>query len=121
LMVCHGRLATKDRLCKFGGTTDGKCCFCSKDESLNHLFFGCSSLKIIWHKVLSWMRFDHAPLELRWITRGSKGNGWKTLLLKSVVVETIYTLWKYRNDVCFGNRVHNTNIEEDIINTIYSL
>jgi hypothetical protein len=53
LMACHGKLATKDRLCKFGVTTDGKCCFCRKDESLNHLFFGCSSLKIIWHKVLS--------------------------------------------------------------------
>jgi hypothetical protein len=56
--------------------------------------------------------------ELCWITRGSKGKGWRAQLLKSVAAETIYTLWNYRNDFCFGNRVHNTNIEETIINTI---
>jgi hypothetical protein len=50
--------------------------------------------------------------------RHSKGKGWKAHLLKSVAAEAIYTIWKYRNDVCFDNRVHNTNIDEDIVNTI---
>jgi hypothetical protein len=79
-------------------------------------------MKIIWHKVLQWMNFDHSPLEwdeeLRWITRSSKGKGWKALLLKCAAAETIYALWKYRNDVCFGNGVNNTKIEDDIVNTI---
>jgi hypothetical protein len=79
-------------------------------------------MKIIWQKVLQWMNFDHIPLEwdeeLRWITRSSKGKGWKALLLKCAAAETIYTLWKYRNDVCFGNGVNNTKIEDDIVNTI---
>jgi hypothetical protein len=43
---------------------------------------------------------------------------WKAQLLKSATAETIYTIWNYRNDVCFGNKVYNTNIDEDIINTI---
>jgi hypothetical protein len=49
----------------------------------------------------------------------AKGKGWKARLLKSAAAaEAIYTIWKYRNDVCFGDQVHNTNIEDDIINTI---
>jgi hypothetical protein len=89
---------------------------------MNHLFFGCPDLKLIWHSVLSWIQIAHAHMEwneeLCWITRGSKGKGWRAQLLKSVAAETIYTLWNYMNDFCFGNRVHNTNIEETIINTI---
>jgi hypothetical protein len=56
--------------------------------------------------------------ELRWITSFSKGKGWKAQLLKSAAAETIYTLWNYMNDVCFGNKIYNTHIDEDIINTI---
>jgi hypothetical protein len=67
-------------------------------------------------------QLDHIPKEwgdeLCWITQQSKGRGWKAQLLKSVAAEAVYTIWKYRNDVCFGTHVHNTNIEDDIINTI---
>jgi hypothetical protein len=56
--------------------------------------------------------------ELRWITRLSKGKGWKAQLLKSAAAETIYTFWNYRNDVCFGTRIYNTKIDIEIINTI---
>jgi hypothetical protein len=34
-LVCHGRLATKGRLSKFGVTVDVKCCFCAKEEYLS--------------------------------------------------------------------------------------
>jgi hypothetical protein len=47
----------------FGITVDDKCCFCPREESLNHLFFGCTSLRNIWCKVLNWLQFDHVPLE----------------------------------------------------------
>jgi hypothetical protein len=121
-MACHGRLATKDRLNRFGVTIDDKCCFCPKEESLNHLFFGCIGLRNIWWKVLNWLQIDHVPLEwgeeLGWLIRHSKGKGWKAQLLKSAAAEAVYTLWNYRNDTCFGNRTHNTNIDEVIVNTI---
>jgi hypothetical protein len=121
-LACHGRLPTKDRLHKFGVSVDVKCCFCTKEETINHLFFGCLDFKLIWHKVLLWMQIAHAPLEwneeLAWLTRGCKGKGWKAQLLKGAATETIYTLWNYRNEFCFGDRVHNTKIEEQIINTI---
>ncbi|MCI25261.1 hypothetical protein A2U01_0046451, partial [Trifolium medium] len=78
------------------------------EENINHLFFVCTELKLIWQKVLRWLKIDHVPMdwtaELRWITRHSKGKGWKAQLLKSAAAETVYALWKYRNDVCFGNK-----------------
>jgi hypothetical protein len=121
-LACHGRLATKDRLGKFGVTVDVKCCFCPRDKTLDHLFYACPVLRTVWCKVLRWLQLDHSPKqwhdELRWITQHSKGKGWKAQLLKSAAAEAVYTLWKYRNDVCFGADVHNTNIEDDIINTI---
>jgi hypothetical protein len=121
-LACHGRLPTKDRLRKFGVSVDVTCCFCTKEETLNHLFFGCHDFKLIWHKVLLWMQIAHAPLywneELLWLARVCRGKGWQAQLLKGAAAETIYTLWNYRNEFCFGNRVHNTNIEEHIINTI---
>jgi hypothetical protein len=64
-------------------------------ENINDLFFGCIELKSIWQKVLRWLKVDHVPMEwneeLRWITRFSKGKGWKAQLLKSAAAETIYT------------------------------
>jgi hypothetical protein len=52
------------------------------------------------------------------IPQHSKGRGWKAQLLKSAAAEAIYNIWKYRNDICFGNQIHNTNIEDGIINII---
>jgi hypothetical protein len=62
-LACHCRLPTKDRLQKFGVFVDQKCCFCHKEENINHLFFGCTELKSIWQKVLGWLQVDHVPME----------------------------------------------------------
>lgn len=35
---CHARFATKDRLQKMGILTDGICCFCDGQESMEHMF-----------------------------------------------------------------------------------
>lgn len=32
--------------------------------------------------------------------------------------ETVYSIWKYRNDECFGNNVDNTMIGEKIIDIL---
>jgi hypothetical protein len=54
-LACHGRLATKDRLRKFGVNVEATCCFCNHEESIDHLFFGCNSMRVIWQRVLHWM------------------------------------------------------------------
>ena len=60
----HGRLATADRLIRFGMKVDKKC-FCREQETAIHLFFHCSVAKTVW----AWMsplhrnrcRFDRLP------------------------------------------------------------
>jgi hypothetical protein len=78
-MACHCRLATKDRLQKFGVVVVLKCCFCHNEESISHFFFRCTELGIIWQQVLRWLKVDHVPMEwyeeLRWITTVSNGKG----------------------------------------------
>lgn len=47
-----------------------------------------------------------------------KGKGSRAVIMKLVVVETIYGIWKYHNEVTFGKDVNNTNIHERIIDVI---
>lgn len=50
-MACHDRLAMKTCLFNFGMRNDVQCCFCSKPETVQHLFFGCEELKVVWQSV----------------------------------------------------------------------
>lgn len=38
-LACHERLATKERMFRFGFTDFEKCYFCNKQETLSHMFF----------------------------------------------------------------------------------
>lgn len=119
---CSGWLATKDHMCKFGLVADMKCIFCPNLESHNHLFFDCNVTKEIWSGVLNWLQVCHSPsewhAELSWITQHCKGKGWRAALLKCAITETIYYIWKHRNDKIFGKDVNNRNIYDVIIDTI---
>ncbi|KHN21002.1 hypothetical protein glysoja_009310, partial [Glycine soja] len=100
-LACHGRLATKNRLKKFGMIEDSKCCFCPAEESINHLFYGCPELKIIWTKVLDWVQIKRVPREwndeLEWLISSTKGKGKRHAILKLAAAETLYGIWRYRN------------------------
>ncbi|XP_058742641.1 uncharacterized protein LOC131615169 [Vicia villosa] len=92
------------------------------DESLDHLFFYCPTLRHIWLEVLDWIQMKHIPgdwkHELEWLIKTSKGKSNKTAVLKLAITETIYELWSYRNDKSFGNSVNNKSIRKKIIDTI---
>ena len=70
-LACHHKLATKERLVRFGFITDSKCCFCSSIEDINHILFECSGLRQFWIDVLNWINVSHTPKnwneELPWI------------------------------------------------------
>ncbi|CAK8543474.1 unnamed protein product [Lathyrus sativus] len=123
--ACHGKLATKDRLKQFGMIEDSSCNLChSGEEMMNHLFFCCQETRHIWKEVLKWFNIYHEPqpwdAELVWITNITKGKGWKVDVLKMLVAETIYNIWRYRNSKTFGNIVDNTTMDTKIIdNVIY--
>lgn len=48
----------------------------------------------------------------------NKGIGNITTLLKLVATESNYKIWQYRNDISFGNDVHDNKIEDRIIDMI---
>ncbi|XP_058775814.1 uncharacterized protein LOC131650101 [Vicia villosa] len=121
-MLCHEKLATKDRLRRFKLITDSICSICKEDdESIAHLFFECRDNKDVWCQVLKWIDYAHRPLpwkeELKWITKEATKKGWKTSLLKLAFSETVYGLWYRRNNIVFAKGTH-TNIVHSIIDSI---
>ncbi|CAK8576189.1 unnamed protein product [Lathyrus sativus] len=121
--ACHGKLATKDRLKRFGMIQDSQCSLChTEKETMNHLFFCCQGTRHIWKKVLHWFNIVHTPqpwdAELIWITNMTKGKGWKVDIFKMLVAETIHCIWWYRNNTTFGKPVDIITVATNIIDNV---
>ncbi|XP_058775782.1 uncharacterized protein LOC131650057 [Vicia villosa] len=114
-LACHDRLATKARLREFGILTNEECTFCDNVETLQHLFFDCRVTKNIWRNILKWLNMDHNPQgwaqELNWVIENSKNKSWKAKILKVVVAETSYEIWKHRNDSIFAGSIKEMDID----------
>ncbi|CAL5198754.1 unnamed protein product [Lathyrus oleraceus] len=99
-----------------------KCCFCSEEETQSHLLFDCVGTKGIWMKVLAWLQIQHIPSgwtqEMKWIIQKTKGKGARAKILKLATTESIYEIWRYMNDKCFGNNVFAQKTYDTIIDTI---
>lgn len=114
-----------DGLHKFGMVSDNCCCFYGQVESLSHLFYDFVEMRKVWCSVLHWLQTKHQSKEwneeLKWIVQGNKGKGWRSSLLKLVATKVVYGLWKYKNDMVFGNTVDRENIGNKIIDNIVYL
>ncbi|XP_058740873.1 uncharacterized protein LOC131613201 [Vicia villosa] len=121
-LACNGRLATKERMKRFGLIQDDRCVFCSQQETIGHLFFCCIRFRNIWERVLNWINITHSPIdwdrELVWTIRNCKGRSWRATLLKSAITEIVYALWKVRNEIVFGLRNHIGDIDKEIIDIL---
>lgn len=95
-LECHKCLATKSRLVRLGFLANSECALCKKEEIIQHLFFECVDMNLIWPKVLPLIQVDHTPEawdeELNWCIKMGKGKGWRASLFKIAVVETIYCI-----------------------------
>ncbi|XP_058742594.1 uncharacterized protein LOC131615108 [Vicia villosa] len=125
-LACHGKLGTKDRLYRFGMIHEQRCSMCDDtDENLEHLFFACRVVKSIWSYVLQWLDIQLEPkawsTEFAWILENIAKKGWRANLLKLAFTETIYGIWRYRNDMIFGantQRYKSIDTSKDIIENI---
>lgn len=83
---CNERLATRERLNRFGLLATAGCCFCPQVETQNHLFFDCHITCAIWKELINWLKVQHTPrdwsAEILWILRQTRGKGWRAKLLK---------------------------------------
>jgi hypothetical protein len=50
-LIWHNAIATKDNLLKRNWSGDSIYQFCNEQETINHLFFGCSAAKFVWSAV----------------------------------------------------------------------
>ncbi|XP_058726908.1 uncharacterized protein LOC131598309 [Vicia villosa] len=120
------RLPTKDLLLHRGiifTVENSKCVFCGVDpESRKHSFFTCSSVKAVWCSMAMWIGKPYGGVEedclsgfMDWLSFCKKKKKVKEGKLGVVWLETLWTLWLYRNGVCFLNEVWNVD------NTIWSI
>ncbi|XP_058767868.1 uncharacterized protein LOC131641583 [Vicia villosa] len=56
--------------------------------------------------------------EMNWFLLHYRGKGWKADLIRLALAETVYEVWQYRNERCFGHSVNNSDVEGKIINGI---
>lgn len=59
----------------------------------------------MWKHVLDWTQIHHAPLgldcEREWLSQNCKGKSWRANILKCAATESIYVIWRLRNDRVF--------------------
>jgi hypothetical protein len=67
-----GVILTKDNLARRQWQGDKKCCFCSSNESIQHLFFDCHFAKFIWRIVQVFFNLS-PPISVHNIFTGWRG------------------------------------------------
>ncbi|GAA0174646.1 hypothetical protein LIER_43983 [Lithospermum erythrorhizon] len=118
-----GRLSTKDRLKKWSVIQGESCEFCDGNESIEHLFFSCEYMKVVWSKMLMYPHMYHAHSscrdELEWLIGHCKGKSLKAKMCRASFCCVIYCIWMERNKRIFKNE--KKSIEELLllcVNTI---
>lgn len=93
-LSCQDRLATKERLVRFGMLSNDMCNFCYGTKNLQHLQFDCRDMAQVWKHILTWLQLAHDPNEwtheLAWMMHASKSKSWRAKVLKATFAEIIY-------------------------------
>ncbi|XP_062083482.1 uncharacterized protein LOC133789739 [Humulus lupulus] len=112
-LACQDNLLTKDRLIRFGITTESNCLLCEQAaESHQHIFFDCFYSKEIVTSILSWveMKVTQRTLEacLKSIKR-RKLSKFKREFLVAVLNAVVYCIWEARNVSLWEQKVYTVN------------
>ncbi|XP_060182493.1 uncharacterized protein LOC132612187 [Lycium barbarum] len=113
-LAAHGRLATRDRLKKWGMTNDVVCPLCDgNDESINHLFFECAYVAGVWNKLLVWQGIHRQAMtwnhELTWACSHIKGRRPGEEIYKMELAGCVYQVWHERNQCIFQSKRRPAN------------
>ncbi|KAL6506024.1 hypothetical protein OROHE_022743 [Orobanche hederae] len=120
-LALHRRLATKDRLQVFGVNIDETCVFCHQDrETIDHLLFNCSITKSVWSQLLCWLGIPRQTgcwdQEVRVLSRATKGKSAMARVLKVMIAETVYAVWRERNRHIFqGDQVNVQRVVRQVV------
>ncbi|XP_010315566.2 uncharacterized protein [Solanum lycopersicum] len=109
-MMMNQKLATVDRLTRWGLEVDKICVLCKNaDETIEHLFLQCQFTRKLWENVLRmlehqgtipivWEQFQ------QWCVQNGKGKRATAQVFKTVITEGIYDLWIERNNRIFEKK-----------------
>jgi hypothetical protein len=99
-----GVVLTKDSLVKREWKGCTKCCFCSKEEIIHHLFFECHMARFVWNMLV--ISFGIQPPSSISNLFGSWGRSFPSNLRKTILIGAsalCWAIWLSRNDVIFKN------------------
>lgn len=108
-LLLHEKLVTCSSLQRIGIQVDQVCCLCGKaDEALEHMFFECEYVQVIWTDVMDWcglqMQAGKWCLEKeRLITQCTNNNG-KQRLYRCAITILVYHIWSERNQMRFQGK-----------------
>ncbi|PNT60607.1 hypothetical protein BRADI_5g02068v3 [Brachypodium distachyon] len=96
----NGLLLTRDNLCKHQHLNDTSCLLCCEPKSVNHLFFSCDIIKLMWHDISIMLNIPavlcYEDIAKMWV------NNTKLAVANMVTSVFMWMVWKFRNDVHFG-------------------
>ena len=98
-ILMYRKLATVDRLAKWGLTHDTACVLCTNmDESLDHMFLQCHYVEEVWERVLAWAGFHNNRAKtwthfVQWCINHGNGKTTRAQLFKMILAEFVYAVW----------------------------
>ncbi|XP_049364125.1 uncharacterized protein LOC125828845 [Solanum verrucosum] len=114
-LAVMGRLATKDRLAKWGIVQIQTCHLCQQEnEDHDHLFFKCSYAAEVWTSILKWKGINKNTKnwmeEIQWASKCMKGQNGKTMVYRMALENTVYCIWLECNARIFQQKKTTSSI-----------
>ncbi|XP_021854227.1 uncharacterized protein [Spinacia oleracea] len=108
-------MPTLDRLLEWKVVNANSSLLCgSSEETVDHLFFKCTTSNQVWQKVLQFLHFSRPAArfadELQWMIKSSKRGSGRHKLLLMFFSECIYSMWLNRNDKLYNNHCKGVDV-----------
>ncbi|XP_019258555.1 PREDICTED: uncharacterized protein LOC109236788 [Nicotiana attenuata] len=120
-LAVHRKLATVDRLRRWGNIVDNECVLCdtNEEESMEHIWFGCRYAKTIWYTLVNWLNEKHQigtwDDEIKWLTSRNPSRTCGEILV-FLFTAMVYHVWIERNNRRFqGKAVEARQKIKDIV------
>ncbi|XP_075097840.1 uncharacterized protein LOC142175160 [Nicotiana tabacum] len=110
----HRKLATFDRLERWGVTVPKECVLCTtkEEESMEHIWFRCDYARTIWTLLLQWLNEKHQigswEEEIEWLKRRT-ANKTRGEILIFLFTAMVYHVWAERNKRRFQGEIVASN------------
>ncbi|XP_019224105.1 PREDICTED: uncharacterized protein LOC109205806 [Nicotiana attenuata] len=98
-LAIQDKLATKERLARWGTIEDKTCSLCQREnETVQHLFFDWEMPATLWQTLLHWQGIKRTKNdwqeELKWIERVAKGKSAGAAICRMVLAAAVYHIWQ---------------------------